>query len=219
MAQKAQVTGYPRYTLEKIHEKGLDLAKEPSCNPTPYESGNRAVVGCSCHENCRFNRPPYGTFKGKGPQRVAYYYKTIEGRENTNDMPCWQFINVMQGPMDQAIASELRGDTNHEIVRIIAHEGETYSKIVTKMLPPKKDGTPNWDTQLVKVTLKPMGEESVDVYAEYRKQLADEYASGVPLAQSEDSEESAEDETDAPTVQPGKPVARPAWKHGYSRTS
>lgn len=209
---QATSSGYPIYSLAQLQELGLDPAKVPSCGPTPAQSGNRAVLGCQCHAQCRFDRGPYATrqdgtmvpFKGKRPQRIGYFYKTIEGREKTDMIACHQFVTTMQAAMDEGVAAALRGE-RHEIVRVIAQEGESFKRIKTKVGPLNKDGSPNWKTVLEDVTVTPMVEEGQDVYEQYRKQVAEEYVPGtLPAAE-------AYPETQ-PTVAPGRPVAVPASK-------
>lgn len=204
----AGVGGYPIYSLEQVRARGLDPARTPSCAPGVAETGDRMVLGCQCHAQCRFGRMPYGTFKDVEPQRVGYYYKTIEGREKTDQIACHQFVMTLQAADDEARAAELRGE-RHEVVRIIAHQGETFKRVRTKVLPLAKDGSPRWETVLEEVLIKPMVEPAQDVYDEYRKEVADDYAGGVTATVTP-----AIPDSDIPTRAPGRPLAQPVGKRG-----
>mgnify|MGYP001581890657 CR=1 FL=1 len=196
--------GYPIYSLERVRVLGHDPAKTPSCAPSVAETGDRTVLGCQCFRQCRFDRLPYGTFKGIEPQRVGYFYRTIEGREKTDQIACHQFVMTLQAAEDEAKAAELRGD-RHETVRIIAHQGETFKRVRTKVHPLAKDGAPRWEPVLEEVLIKPMVEAAQDVYEEYRKDVADQYAGNitVPLAVPD---------AEAATRPPGRPMAQPVGK-------
>lgn len=206
---QAVATGYPIHSLARVRELGLDPAKVPSCAPTVAESGNRAILGCQCHAQCRFNRLPYGTFKDVEPQRVGYYYKTIEGREKTEQIACHQFVMTLQAAQDEAIAAELRGD-RHETVRIIAHQGETFKRVRRKVHPLDKSGQPRWETVMEVVTIKPMAEAAQDVYEEYRKEVAEEYLGGLAATPQTVIPEAEQDAQS--TVAPGRPMAQPVSK-------
>jgi hypothetical protein len=173
---KPTVGGFPTRTREQLLAANANLAEEPSCAPPPSVSGNRAVLGCQAWPNCRFGNPLYGTFKGNGPELIAWFYQTIEGNEATGQHICWNFVNTMQAAMDEGIAAAMRNE-RHETVKIIAHTGETYHTFVrTRSVDPKTREVSWSEPKLVVKTVGPVADpyESQSL-AEYRGALSAEY--------------------------------------------
>lgn len=176
---KPTVAGFPLRTREQILSSGGSLATEPSCAPPVDVSGNRAVLGCQAHPGCRFGNPAYGTFKDRGPERVASFYQTIEGNEATMEHICWAWVIGLQSAHDEGIAAAMRNE-RHEIVKIIAHRGEEYRTLERKRIvdPKTKEvsfSEPKLVTKVVGEACNPMESQSL---AEYRGELSAEYLAG-----------------------------------------
>ncbi len=201
-------TGVPIYSLEQLQTKGLDPAQEPCCHAPPRISGNPTVLGCSDWRSCRFQRKPYGTFKGVKPQRIGYYYRTIEGNEKTDQIACSQFVRTLQAAMDQGIADELAG-RRHETVNIIAQEGESFKRVrrISKLNP--KDQTTRWEKITEQVHILPMADDvQRDDYSEYRRRELNEYMPrGEEVLASEADPAGDREPTDEEVM--GRPTARP----------
>jgi hypothetical protein len=182
-------SGFPLRTKEQILASGGSLATEPSCAPPVDVSGDRTVLGCQGYPVCRFGNPAFGTFKDHGPELIAYFLKTIEGNEKTDQIICHGFINSLQAAMDDGISGALAG-RRHEIVKIIAHRGEKYRTLVrSRIVDAKTKEVSLSEPKLVERTVgevsNPMESQAL---SEYRGELSAEYlgvlADTIPAAKA-----------------------------------
>jgi hypothetical protein len=113
---------HPCGTLEELQEQGLDPRKVACCAPN-----SPGVRGCNHYEDCIFHMKRYGGFRGKGPRYVGYFLKTHEGAKKEDFMSCYHFIKTLLGRMRAGNAYREQGKP-HEVIRIIAQEGEPVLK-------------------------------------------------------------------------------------------
>jgi hypothetical protein len=118
----------PQGTLEELRREGIDPRNVASC----HESGPR-VRGCPFWNECPFDKPQNGRFKGQGPKYVGYFLQTDEGARKEDFMVCHAFVRTMKGRQDSGAIHRMQGFKNAEIIRIVAQEGE---KITTKTWVP-----------------------------------------------------------------------------------
>lgn len=116
----------PIGTLDEIRKCGLDPRQVACCHP----EAPGVIRGCPVEKECRFHLIRYGSFKGSGgPKYVGYYLRTHEGHQKEDFILCHAFVRVLQARMDAGLAEAQKGHA-HEIIRVIAQEGE---KIVTRV--------------------------------------------------------------------------------------
>lgn len=116
----------PRGTLDEIVAQGLDPQLVASC----HAARPGVVRGCAVEKECRFHQLRMGGFKGKsGPKYVGYFLQTHEGNKKEDFISCHAFVRTLQARMDAGSAARQKGQA-HEIVRVIAQEGE---KIVQRI--------------------------------------------------------------------------------------
>jgi microcompartment protein CcmL/EutN len=182
MPQNKPITsGFPLRTREDIIASGGDLSVEPSCAPPVSMSGDRKVLGCQAYPICRFSNPHYGSFKGNGPELIAYFEKTIEGNEKTDQIICHGFINSLQAAMDEGIAAAMRNE-RHEVIKVIAHQGEPFRTMSRTLTIDPKTRERNWSepkliTRIVGKACDPMESQA---FKEYQGALSDEYLGVMP---------------------------------------
>jgi hypothetical protein len=113
----------PVGTPAEVEAQGWSLDVVASCAQQNKASGIR---GCPYWERCMFGRKSMGGFKGKGPHYIGYYMKTSvsDGAKQKEDLTsCYAFVHGLQNRMLAGMDRQNRG-MDHEVIRVIAQEGE-----------------------------------------------------------------------------------------------
>lgn len=179
----------PQGTPEELRKAGLDPARIGSCAPK-----SPGVRGCPMWKECPFHLQKYGGFKGHGPKYVGYYLKTHENRQKQDFMTCHAFVRTMMGRMKTSVAAQLDGKP-HEIVRVIAQEGETIrTRVGVKKNPDDKTATAEYEmrTETKPVPAHPRPGDNTqtnydaDLWAEeqIRRKYDPDFLTGPPPAES-----------------------------------
>lgn len=164
---------WPQGSLQYLRESGLDPAKVGSCAaPAP------GVRGCPFWHDCIFDKKKYGItkpFKGNGPEFVGYILKTPDDVKKEDDMLCYRFNQVFRKRMlaMNALAEEGK---EHDVIRIIAHEGEPILKRFQYPIDPNpnksKDYRLRYEDKLVPVsTFKNLRSVGYSALVEQRERL------------------------------------------------
>jgi len=112
----------PIGTLDEIRAQGMDPEQVSCCHPR-----SPGVRGCPMWDSCRFGEPRRGAFKGQGPHYIGYYLKTSRsdgGRQVENLSACYNYVRVLQHREIYGHSMKAQRK-DHELIRIIAQEGET----------------------------------------------------------------------------------------------
>lgn len=126
---KAQETGEPIGTAEKLKEFGLDPIRFGSCSPYIKDQNK----GCGAYHHCRF-REYRDRLQGRsGPGNIGVLMITPQGAAANHIKSCYQYYQAGDD------ARRRNADVNGWVVKIVGLEGDTVKDRGSRMLHAKRD--------------------------------------------------------------------------------